>query len=641
MQIIKRSGAEMTYDGEKIKNAVRKANMTVPESARLSDAKIAVIEDEVRKQLEASLYAANVEEIQDMVVAEIGRQGHFMVQKAYTEYRFKRELVRKANTTDDAILAIIDRNNEEVKQENSNKDPIINSTQRDYIAGEVSKDLTRRVLLPEDVVKAHDEGILHFHDADYFLQKLYNCCLVDMAGIFNHGNDENGGITTVISGTGISTPHSLDSAANIATQIVAQVASNQYGGQTWSLTDLVGGRHETDINFVDVSRRNYRKVVAEEMAAEGIEVTAEQINNIAEKRVRREIQKAVQTIQYQLITLMTTNGQTPFVTQFMYLNECVDEQKKADLAMLIEETLKLRIKGIQDEKGNWITPAFPKLIYVLEEDNITEGSKYWELTKLAAKCTAKRMVPDYISEKVMKELKNGDCYAAMGCRSFLTPDIEGLEENGDKKYYGRFNQGVITLNLPDIACSSGKDEKKFWEIFEERMDLLHKGLRARHERLLGTPSDVAPMLWQHGAIARLQPGEVIDKLLYNNYSTISIGYAGLAETVYYMKGISHTSEEGEKFGLQIMQYMNDKAKEWRAAENISYSVYGTPIEAVTYKFAKALQKRWGKIPGVSDRNYITNSYHVHVTEQIDAFDKLSKEAKFQALSPGGWIKNVA
>jgi ribonucleoside-triphosphate reductase len=538
-------------------------------------------------------------------------------------------------------MSLIELQNEEVKQENSNKNPTVASVQRDYMAGKVSADLSRRLLLPEAVVKAHDDGVIHFHDTDYFAQHIHNCDLVDLAGVWNHAEVE-GGVTSRLSGYGITAPKSFYVAAIQASEFTAAIASNQYGGQTWTLTDFVGGRHDGDINFVDVSRKKHRKEILEENEIDGVVMTDAQVERRVQSRLMKELQHGIQAIQYELLTLQSTNGQAPFVTVFMYLNECKakDPQKKKDLATLIELMLKQRIKGIQDEKGNWITPAFPKLIYVLQEDNITEDGEYYYLTELAAKCTAKRMVPDYISEKIMKELK-GDVYPCMGCRSFLTPDTEGLGENGEHKYYGRFNQGVVTINLVDIACSSGRDEKRFWDIFEKRMEeLVHVGLRCRHERLLGTPSDVAPVLWQDGVLARLKPGETIDKLLYGNYSTLSIGYAGLAECVRYMKGCSHTEEEGKDFGLAVMQFMNDKANQWKAAENISYSVYGTPIESTTYKFAKCLQKRFGKIEGVTDKNYITNSYHVHVPEEIDAFTKLKKEAEFQKLSPGGAISYV-
>ena len=641
INVIKRDGSEEEFNIEKVLRAVHKANESVPESARMTDLEIQVVAERVQSQCEDSPRAIGVEEIQDIVIAQISKIGSALVAKNYTEYRFKRAMARQNNTTDEALLSMIERNNEEVKQENSNKNPTVNSVLRDYMAGEVSKDITNRILLTPDIVQAHKDGIIHFHDTDYFAQHMHNCCLVDLAGMWNWGHEHGEEITTRLSGHGISAPNSFAVAANQATQAVALVASNQYGGQTFTMTDFVGGRHDSDINFVDVSRKKIRKMIIEENAADGLEMTDEQVESRVENRLMKELKSGIQTIQYQLVTLQTTNGQAPFVSVFMYLNECVakDPQKKKDLETLIRLMLEQRIKGIQDEKGNWITPAFPKLIYVLEDDNIHEGDKYWDLTVLAAKCTAKRMVPDYISEKVMRELK-GDVYPCMGCRSFLTPDTEGLGPNREHKYYGRFNQGVVTLNLVDIACSSGKDEKRFWEIMDERLALCHKALRMRHERLLGTPSDVAPILWQDGALGRLESGEKIDKLLFNNYSTISLGYAGLAETVFYMKGVSHTSEEGKKFGLAVMQALNDACKKWRAEENISYSVYGTPIESTTYKFASCLQRRFGIIPGVTDKNYITNSYHVHVTEKIDAFTKLTKEAEFQALSPGGAISYV-
>lgn len=631
MNIIKRNGEEVVYDGGKIISAIAKANAQVPESTRMSEKKIAVVEDEVRQKLEEMSYTPGVEEIQNLVVAEIGRLGHFVVQKEYTEYRYKRSMVRQANTTDEQLMSLLEDKNEEVKQENSNKNPTILSVQRDYMAGTVSKDLCDRFLLPANISQAHKEGVIHFHDTDYFVQKMYNCCLVNLEDMLN--NETN------ISGTHIDRPKSIETAATVASQIIAQVASSQYGGQTFNLGDFVGARHESAVNFVDITRQKEINAVQEEHGELGIEITEEQTKAIAEKRLIKRIENAMQTIQYQLVTLQSTNGQAPFVTMFMYLNECKDERKKEDLALLIKVVLEQRIKGVKNRQGVYVTPAFPKIVYTLEKDNISEGSKYWDLTVLAAKCTAKRMVPDYLSEKVMLDLK-GFVYPPMGCRSFLTPDHYGLE-NGESKYYGRFNQGVVTINLVDIACSSGKNEDRFWEIFEDRMEnLVHKALQIRHNHLLGTKSDVAPILWQDGAIARLQPGETIDKLLMDNYSTISVGYAGLAECVQYMKDVSHTSEAGKEFGLRVMEFLNDKCTAWRNEEHVSYSVYGTPIESTTYKFAKCLQKRFGVIPGVTDKGYITNSYHVRVTEAIDAFSKLSKEAEFQALSPGGAISYV-
>ena len=562
----------------------------------------------------------NVEEIQNLVEDEIMKREHFSVARKYITYRYKRALVRKANTTDDQILSLIECANEEVKQENSNKNPTINSVQRDYMAGEVSKDITKRLLLPEDVVKAHEDGIIHFHDSDYFAQHMHNCCLVNLEDMLQNG--------TVISETMIEKPKSFSTACNVATQIIAQVASSQYGGQSITLSHLAP--------FVDISRKKYRRIVAENMKNEGIEVTEEQINALAEKNVKEEIKRGVQILQYQVITLMTTNGQAPFVTVFMYLNE-VEESLRNDLAMIIEEVLKQRLLGIKNEKGVFVTPAFPKLIYVLEEDNISEDSPYWYLTELAARCTAKRMVPDYISEKVMKELKEGNCYPCMGCRSFLTVY---KDENNKPKFYGRFNQGVVTLNLVDIACSSGKDMDKFWDIFDERLDLCYKALMCRHERLKNTPSDVAPILWQYGALARLKKGETLDKLLYNGYSTISLGYAGLYECVKYMTGKSHTDPSATGFALSVMQHLNDACEKWRKETNIDFSLYGSPIESTTYKFAKCLQKRFGVIEGITDKSYITNSYHVNVREKIDAFDKLSFESQFQKLSPGGAVSYV-
>ena len=624
MKIIKRSGKEMVFDGRKIVAAIERANTEVAERLRLNGDQISYIEREVEDNCRSLTRAANVEEIQDMVENGIMGVGRYEVARKYITYRYKHALVRQANTTDEQIMSLIDCNNEEVKQENSNKNPTVNSVQRDYMAGEVSKDLTRRFLLPEDIVRAHEEGLIHFHDSDYFAQRMHNCCLVNLEDMLQNG--------TVISETMIEKPHSFATACNIATQAIAQIASSQYGGQSITLSHLVP--------FVEVSRQKFRKEVAQEFADAGMEATEEQINTIAELRVRKEINRGVQVIQYQVITLMTTNGQAPFITVFMYLDEVPEGRLRDDLALVIEEMLKQRIQGVKNEKGVWITPAFPKLIYVLDEDNVSEGSKYYYLTKLAAKCTAKRMVPDYISAKKMKEFKNGDVYPCMGCRSFLTPDTTGLAEDGSHKYYGRFNQGVVTLNLVDVACSSGKDEDLFWKLMDERTELCRRALMCRHERLLGTPSDVAPILWQYGALARLKKGEKIDKLLYNNYSTISLGYAGLCECTKYMKGVSHTDEAGKDFALRVMQYMNDKCAKWRAETNISFSLYGTPLESTTYKFAKCLQKRFGSIPGVTDRNYITNSYHVHVTEEIDAFTKLKFESEFQALSPGGAISYV-
>lgn len=625
MKIIKRSGREDAFDEAKIVNAVAKANASVGEADRLSDEEVKAVGANVAKIAMASSRALSVEEIQDLVENEIMAHKKYRVARNYITYRYTRELARKANTTDDRILSLIECNNEEVKQENSNKNPTVNSVQRDYMAGEVSKDITKRILLPKDIVAAHEAGIIHFHDADYFAQHMHNCDLVNLEDMLQNG--------TVISGTYIEKPHSFSTACNIATQIIAQVASNQYGGQSISLTHLAP--------FVDISRQKIRKEVVEELAEAGITDT-DLINKIAEKRLRNEIKRGIQTIQYQVVTLLTTNGQAPFITVFMYLNEARNDQEKKDLAVIIEETLLQRIQGVKNEAGVWITPAFPKLIYVLEPDNITEDSKYWYLTELAAKCTAKRMVPDYISEKKMLEYKvdkngEGHCYTCMGCRSFLTPYVD---ENGKPKYYGRFNQGVVTINLVDVALSSGKDVDKFWKIFDERLDLCYRALMLRHNRLKGTLSDAAPILWQYGALARLKKGETIDKLLYGGYSTISLGYAGLYECVKYMTGKSHTSAEAKPFALSVMQHMNDKCKEWKAKENIDFSLYGTPLESTTYKFAKCLQKRFGVIEGVTDKNYITNSYHVHVTEKIDAFTKLKFESEFQQLSPGGAISYV-
>lgn len=617
MNVIKRSGEEVLFNVQKIFNAISKANQATLHTP-MTDADIQDIADSVTAKCQALKRSANVEEIQDMVEAELMQKQFFSVAHNYITYRYERALVRKANSTDQQIMSLLERQNEVVKQENSNKNPLVNSVQRDYMAGEVSKDITKRFLLPPEISEAHEKGIIHFHDADYFAQHMHNCCLVNLEDMLQNG--------TVISETGIDKPHSFATACNIATQIIAQVASSQYGGQSITLSHLAP--------FVDVSRQKARKEVRQEFEAAGIEISEEKINEVAEMRVRREIEKGVQTIQYQVITLMTTNGQAPFVTVFMYLNEVPEGQTRDDLALIIEEMLKQRIQGVKNEKGVFITPAFPKLIYCLEDNNIEEDSKYFYLTKLAAECTAKRMVPDYISEKIMKELKGGDVYPCMGCRSFLTPDPV------HHKYYGRFNQGVVTINLVDVACSSKRDMDAFWKILDERLDLCFEALMYRHNRLKGTPSDVAPILWQNGALARLKKGETIDKLLYDNYSTISLGYAGIAEMVYYMLGVSHTSPEGEKFGLKVMQYLNDWCNKKREETNISFSLYGTPMESTTYKFAKCLQDRFGIIPHVTDKNYITNSYHVHVTEQINAFDKLTFESKFQKLSPGGAISYV-
>ncbi len=626
MNIIKRSGAQAAYDGSKICTAIRKANETVPVEDRLSDAAIEEIERYVRHLGEGIGRALGVEEIQDAVEGQIMRHGAFDVARNYIKYRYIRSLARKKNTTDDRILSLIECNNEEVKQENSNKNPTVNSVQRDYMAGEVSRDLTDRILLPADIVKAHNEGLIHFHDSDYFAQHMHNCDLVNLEDMLQNG--------TVISGTKIEKPHSFSTACNIATQIIAQVASNQYGGQSISLTHLAP--------FVDISRRKIRESAREEAASLGVEPDEETLSKIVETRLREEIRRGVQTIQYQVVTLMTTNGQAPFVTVFMYLNEARDEREKADLAMIIEETLRQRHQGVKNEDGVWVTPAFPKLIYVLEEDNVEEGTPYFYLTRLAAECTAKRMVPDYISEKIMLQNKidkngEGHCYTCMGCRSFLTPYVD---EDGKPKYYGRFNQGVVTVNLVDIGLSADHDLNRFWEVFDERMELCHRALQCRHERLTGTLSDAAPILWQHGALARLKKGETIDRYLHGGYSTLSLGYAGLWECVYSLIGKKLTEPEGEALGLAIMKKLNEYTAKWKAAENIDYSIYGTPLESTTYKFAKCLQKRFGVVPGVTDKNYITNSYHVHVTEPIDAFDKLALEAKFQALSPGGAISYV-
>ncbi len=634
MKIIKRNGAEVAFDIQKIERAITKANNSVTEADRMTPVQIGRIAESVELQCQKMNRAPTVEEIQDMVEHHIMAHGAFEVAKHYITYRYTRSLVRRANTTDDKILSLIECNNEEAKQENSNKNPVVNSTQRDYMAGEVSRDITNRLLLPQDIVEAHEEGIIHFHDTDYFAQHMHNCDLVNLEDMLQNG--------TVITGTMIEKPHSFATACNIATQIVAQVASNQYGGQSISLTHLAP--------FVEVSRQKIRRIVLAEMASIGVDPGEEKIHELVEARLREEIRRGVQTIQYQVVTLLTTNGQAPFITVFMYLNEARDEREKKDLAMIIEEMLLQRYQGVKNEQGVWVTPAFPKLIYTLEEDNIHEDSPYWYLTELAAKCTARRMVPDYISEKKMKELK-GDVYTCMGCRSFLTPDRftdagignvanAGNYEPGKHKYYGRFNQGVVTINLPDVALSSGGNMDRFWQIFEERLELCHRALRCRHERLLGTTSDAAPILWQYGALARLKKGETIDKLLYNGYSTISLGYAGLYECVKYMTGKSHTDPAATPFALDIMQKMNDKCKEWKTAENIDYSLYGTPLESTTYKFAKCLQKRFGVIKGITDKGYITNSYHVNVTEEIDAFTKLEFEAQFQHLSPGGAISYV-
>ena len=644
--VIKRNGEEVQFDIEKIYNAIAKANKEVEAIHQMSNVQIRAVAENVAREVKKSPHAVSVEDIQDMVETGIMEMRGFEVAQKYVRYRYKRTLARKSNTTDDGILALIEQNNEEVKQENSNKNPVINSTQRDYMAGEVSRDLTRRILLPEEIVKAHEAGIIHFHDSDYYAQKEHNCDLINLEDMLQNG--------TVISETLIEKPHSFYTAANVTTQIVAQVASNQYGGQSFTLAHLAP--------FVDVSRQKLRKQVSEELKAVGAEADEEKVHTIAEIRLKDEITRGIQTIQYQLITLMTCNGQAPFVTMFMYLDEVPDGRIREDLAMLIEEVLRQRMQGVKNEKGVWITPAFPKLIYVLDEDNIREGSRYYYLTKLAAQCTAKRMVPDYISAKKMKELK-GDVYPCMGCRSFLTPDNEKQPEglcnagnkaqagdyfDGQHKYYGRFNQGVVTINLVDVACSAVKEAEKsgedrfdvFWRILDERLELCHRGLQCRHERLMGTPSDVAPILWQSGALARLKKGEKIDKLLYGNYSTISLGYAGLYEMCVEMTGKSHTDAEAKPFALKVMQTLNDYCAKWRKAENISYSLYGTPMESTTYKFAKCLQKRFGIIKGVTDHNYITNSYHVNVREKIDAFSKLKFEAEFQQLSPGGAISYV-
>ena len=634
MTVIKRNGSEVTFDITKIIAAITKANESVDESIRMTPMQIQRIAESVELSCLKMNRSPSVEEIQDLVEYQIMAHGAYEIAKNYVTYRYTRSLVRRSNTTDEKILSLIECCNEEAKQENANKNPVVNSTQRDYMAGEVSRDITERILLPQEIVDAHREGIIHFHDADYYAQHMHNCDLVNLEDMLQNG--------TVITGTLIERPHSFATACNIATQIVAQVASNQYGGQSISLTHLAP--------FVEVSRQKIRKIVEAEMASIGVDPGEEKITELVETRLREEIRRGVQTIQYQVVTLLTTNGQAPFITVFMYLNEARDEREKKDLAMIIEEMLLQRYQGVKNEDGVWVTPAFPKLIYVLEDDNITEDSLYWYLTELAAKCTARRMVPDYISEKKMKELK-GDVYTCMGCRSFLTPDrftdagignIANAKnyEPGKHKYYGRFNQGVVTINLPDVALSSGGNLEKFWKIFEERLELCHRALQCRHNRLKGTLSDSAPILWQYGALARLKKGETIDKLLYNGYSTISLGYAGLYECVKYMTGKSHTDPSATPFALSIMQKMNDKCAEWKKAENIDYSLYGTPLESTTYKFAKCLQRRFGIIPGITDKGYITNSYHVNVTEHINAFDKLKFEAQFQHLSPGGAISYV-
>ena len=622
--VIKRNGEEVEFDLSKIINAIRKANEEVDKLHRMNDYQIMAIADNIANQVNEIMHAVNVEDIQDMVETGIMEMRGYEVAQKYVRYRYKRELNRKSNTTDNGILSLIEHINEEVNQENSNKNPVINSTQRDYMAGEVSKDLSRRILLPDEIVKAHEEGIIHFHDSDYFAQKEHNCDLINLEDMLQNG--------TVISETLIEKPHSFFTACNVTTQIVAQVASNQYGGQSFTLAHLAP--------FVDISRKKIRRNVIAERQECGESMDEVIIDKVTERRLREEVRSGIQTIQYQLITLMTCNGQAPFVTVFMYLDEVEEGQTRDDLALIIEEVLVQRMQGVKNEKGVWITPAFPKLIYVLDEDNITEGSKYWYLTELAAKCTAKRLVPDYISAKIMKELKKGEVYPCMGCRSFLTVEDSQRNADGSHKFYGRFNQGVVTINLVDVACSSEGDMDKFWEILDERLELCHRALRCRHERLLGTISDVAPILWQYGALARLKKGEKIDPLLFGGYSTISLGYAGLYEMCMRMLGKSHTDPEASPFAMKVMQCLNDKCAEWKAAENISYSVYGTPMESTTYKFAKCLQKRFGVIEGVTDKNYITNSYHVHVAEEIDAFKKLKFEADFQKLSPGGAISYI-
>ena len=623
-RVIKRNGEEVSFDVNKILNAIRAANNEVEPIHKLNEYQIAAVGNILEKEIMSTQHATSVEDIQDMVERGIMEMRGYEVAQKYVRYRYVRELARKSNTTDEGILALIEQLNEEVKQENSNKNPTINSTQRDYMAGEVSKDLTKRILLPEEIVEAHEQGIIHFHDSDYFAQKEHNCDLINLEDMLQNG--------TCISETKIDKPHSFYTACNVTTQIVAQVASNQYGGQSFSLGHLAP--------FVQISRDKITKEVLAEREQIGLNYSDEQVKKIVERRLKDEINRGIQTIQYQLITLMTCNGQAPFVTMFMYLDEVPEGQTRDDLATLIEEVLKQRIQGVKNEKGVWITPAFPKIIYVLDEDNVTPDSKYWALTELAAKCTAKRMVPDYISAKVMKEMKQGCVYPCMGCRSFLTVEDSQRNPDGSHKFYGRFNQGVVTINLVDVACSSNGDMDLFWKILDERLELCHRALRCRHERLLGTPSDVAPILWQNGALARLKKGETIDKLLFGGYSTISLGYAGLYEMCVRMTGKSHTDPEAKPFALKVMQKLNDKCAEWKAAENISYSVYGTPMESTTYKFAKCLQKRFGIIKGVTDKNYITNSYHVHVTEKIDAFSKLKFESEFQKLSPGGAISYV-
>ena len=624
MKIIKRDGSEVPYDYRKIIRAIDAANQDVAIEDRISDTQKENIASRVEKRCEALGRSVSVEEIQDMVIDELDQAEAHRLARHYSDYRLRHELLRKQNSTDAKILSLLRHDNELAKQENANKDPIINSTMRDYLASEVSEDICRRYIFPEDVIKAHDEGIIHIHDMGYVSGPISNCELVNLEDMLQNG--------TVITDTLIEKPHSFSTACNIATQIIAQVASNTYGGQTISLSHLAP--------FVDVSRQKYKSEIKDEFLAIGRDYTEDEVNRMAEMRVRKEVQRGIQTIQYQIQTLLTTNGQTPFVSVFMYLDEVEPGQTRDDLALIIAETLKQRYEGIKNEVGVWVSPAFPKLIYVLDEDNITEDAPYYYLTELAAKCSAKRMVPDYISAKVMKQLKNGDVYTCMGCRAFLTPDTVGLNPDGSHKYYGRFNQGAVTINLVDVACSAEGDEDKFWKLMEERTELCHKALRIRHETLLGTPSDVAPILWQYGAISRLGKGEKIDRLLYDNYSTISLGYAGLCECVYRMKGVSHTDPVGHDFGIAVMKFLNKKTAQWREAENISYSLYGTPMESSTYKFARCLQKRFGKIPHVTDKNYITNSYHVHVTEPIDAFTKLSFEAEFQALSPGGAISYV-